>query len=343
MGFKQLTYNDRLRIEVLYNKRRCTGTVIADTLGFHNSTIYRELKQGMCETLDEYYITRREYSADIAQKRHDEKVTHKGPALKIGHDHDYAAFLEQTIIKKKYSPAAALAEAKQQGFDTSISKTTLYRYIDCGLFLHLSNKHLPSGKRNPNPRKKVRRICFRHPLHLSIEARPDGVMDRREFEHWEMDTVVGKQRGKSTCLLVLTERKTRQEIVLKLPQRTRHHVVQAIDKLHRRYKSNFCRVFKTITVDNGGEFMDAEGIQKGGRTKLYYCHPFSSFERGSNENANKLIRRFIPKGTSIENFTHKQIETIERWMNNYPRSIHGYKTSQELYNAELLHMGLATA
>ena len=100
--------------------------------------------------------------------------------------------------------------------------------------------------------------------------------------------------------------------------------------------ARFRKTFKTITVDNGGELMDTVGIEKscktkGSRTTIYYCHPYSSWKRGSNENANSLIRRFIPKGTPIENYTDKQILKIEQWINNYPRKILGYQSANMLY------------
>lgn len=341
--FKHLSYNDRLKIEVLHNKHKCTGQVIADTLGFNNSTIYRELKRGMCDNYDTHLMPIRVYSADVAQKVHDEKAANKGAPLKIGYDYEYAHFLEKTIVDKKYSPAAALALARKEGFKTSVSKTTLYRYIDSNLFLRLSNKHLPYGKRCKKKYNKIRRISFRHPLCLSIENRHENILTRQDFGHWEMDTVVGTRNGKSTSLLVLTERKTRYEIIIKIQQRTSKEVTKAINRLHSRYKAYFKHIFKTITVDNGVEFSDAEGIQKQGRTQLYYCHPYSSFERGSNENANKLIRRFIPKGTDISKYTHKQIETLQHWINHYPRQIHGWKNSAELFEAELQYIAKETA
>ncbi len=102
------------------------------------------------------------------------------------------------------------------------------------------------------------------------------------------------------------------------------------------YGARFPRVFKTITVDNGSEFLNSAELESSARrpgtrrTKIYYDHPFSAWERGSNENANKLIRWFIPKGTDISNLKQKDIRRIENWMNNYPRKIHGYSSANEM-------------
>lgn len=143
-------------------------------------------------------------------------------------------------------------------------------------------------------------------------------------------------------LLVLTERKTRNEIIFKLPDHTDEAVVAALDRLERKWGADmFKRVFKTITVDNGSEFADAEGLQRSiinegeKRTKVYYCHPYSSWERGTNEVTNKMIRRKIPKGTNFDDRTEEEVESIENWINGYPRKIHGYHSAGELFEEEV--------
>ena len=140
-----------------------------------------------------------------------------------------------------------------------------------------------------------------------------------------MDTVVGKQ-GTKTVLLVLSERVMRKELIFKIPSKSQAAVVKVLDRLERKMGKLFEETFKTITCDNGCENLDFEGIErsirnKKRRTKVYYAHPYSSWERGTNENINKMIRRFIPKGIDISEFTSKQIEQIQHWINNYPRRI----------------------
>ena len=111
----------------------------------------------------------------------------------------------------------------------------------------------------------------------------------------------------------------------------------SIDKLERKYKSDFKKKFKTITFDNGVEFRDYKAIEKSydkrkkePRVQVYYAHPYRSGERGSNENANRLIRRFIPKGTVITNISEEYIQEIEDWINNLLRPMFGYKSSLEM-------------
>ena len=116
---------------------------------------------------------------------------------------------------------------------------------------------------------------------------------RLELGHWEMDTVVGKRGGESFCLLVLTERLSRKEIIRKLPAKKAEHVVLEILKLKRKYKT-FRDKFKSITTDNGSEFMDSKSIEEIG-VLYFYAHAYCSGERGSNENNNKLSKKISPK------------------------------------------------
>ena len=174
----------------------------------------------------------------------------------------------------------------------------------------------------------------------SIENRSDEVNSRDTFGHWEMDTVKGKKGITKSCLLVLTERLTRREIIRKIPDQGARSVVAELDKLEHRLGQMFSKLFKTITVDNGVEFSDYESMKRsllhdGDRTKIYYCHAYSSYERGSNENANKLIRRHIPKGHDIDKYDDTYVQYIQDWMNSYPRKIHGWRTANDLFDAEI--------
>ena len=144
-----------------------------------------------------------------------------------------------------------------------------------------------------------------------------------------MDLVIGK-KAKSSVLLVLTERVTRYEIIRKLPDKSSASVVNALNELELLYP-DFRKMFKSLTVDNGSEFKDYYGMTTGldgnKRLEVYYCHPFSSSERGSNENCNRIIRRFIPKGQDIGRCTDGYLKYVQDWINNYPRRILGYSTA----------------
>lgn len=233
-----------------------------------------------------------------------------------------------------------LGEIKRKNlpFSVTITAPTLYSYIDKGIFLHLTNKHLPEKSKKKRSYKKVE--VNRASRGESIENRPQKANTREEFGHWEMDTIKGKNGGGKSCLLVLTERKTRQEIAIKLPDGTAQSVVRALDRTEQKYGSLFKKVFLTITVDNGVEFADRSGMErscldKGKRTQIYYCHPYSSYERGSNEKQNQMLRRHYPKGTNFDNIPQEEIERKQDWLNNYPRGIFNYDTSEHAYSTEL--------
>lgn len=276
------------------------------------------------------------YLADVAQRKHDEKASNKGRGLKIGKDHKLAAHIEKKIIEQKYSPDAVIGEIKAKGlqFDVTICTKTLYNMIDSGVFLNLTNQDLPVKKDGKKRRyQPVRKVALNNTKGRSIEERSPEIEKREEYGHWEMDCVVGS--GKA-CLLVMTERMSRQEMIFKLSAKTQDCVVQVINDLERKLKNHFTERFKSFTMDNGGEFLDMERLEQScliagkKRTTCYYAHPYSSWERGSNENQNKLIRRFVPKGSNIDKLTQRDVIRIERWMNNYPRRIFGYKSANQI-------------
>lgn len=340
-NYKHLSQNDRIKMETLLN----AGHTVIEVAGFlhvHRSTVYREMKRGEYTHRNSDYTEETRYSSDKGQQAHDWNAQGKGRNLKIGKDTKLAEYIENKIVDDKYSPEAALAAVVTSGieFSTTISVRTLYRYIDKGIFLKLANKHLPiKGKRKKHKHKVI--VQKRASAGESIENRPDEVKDRETFGHWEMDTVKGKQGKTKGCMLVLTERKTRNEIIFKLSDQKAQSVVDALDRLERKWGDMFPKVFRSITVDNGVEFSDYKGIERSAispgeqRTFVFYCHPYSSWERGSNENQNKLIRRHIPKGEDFDEKQDRDIEYIENWINTYPRGIFGFRTSQELFKEEL--------
>lgn len=340
MAYKHLTFSDRLKIEA-WQKVGTSPRVMAEKLGVHISTIYRELKRGQYEHLNSNYTTEQRYSPDIAEEKNQANLRAKGAPLKIGSDHEYAQYIEYKIRVEKYSPRAVLGEIKRQGveFSTTISAPTLYRYIEQGVFLTITNDNLPVKRNKTEHRyKKVR--AARAPKGTSIEKRPAEIAERSSFGHWEMDCVVGKKGTKKT-FLVLTERYTRYEIIRIMKDHTAASVVKALDGIERSYGAGlFAKVFQTITIDNGSEFSDYEGLEqscrkKGSRTKVYYCHPYSSYERGSNENLNKMIRRWLPKGTNFDEITEEVIAAVTDWINRYPRKILGYLTADQVFEAQL--------
>lgn len=336
--FHHFTWTERLRIEFLFHHGE-TKTAIAKQLGFSRQAVSDEMKREQYISVDDCGYERLDYSPEIADRKYREYLKAKGSKLKIDNDFVFADFLEKEIVDNKRSPYSALEIAKEKNFSTTICVTTLYHYIDRGVFLRLGNESLPEKRKRKRKYKKVTRSA-RLPRGISIEQRPKEIEGRADFGHWEMDCVDGKQNTKA-ALLVLTERKTRFELIFFLKNKEAKTVIQTLDRLERKLGAKlFCKVFKSITVDNGSEFDNYNGLkksclQKQNRTEFYYCHPNNPQERGSNENANKLIRRHIPKGTPIETVPRKQLPIIERWVNTTPRKIHGGKTAENLFMAEV--------
>lgn len=326
--FSHLRWKDRLKIEKMLKERK-KPKEIAAALHVHTSTIYREMKRGMTVQRTSDLIDREVYCPDVAENKYRANLAAKGPALKLGNDYELASYIEDKIANEKYSPQAVLDKIREDGlvFSVTISKWTLYKYITDGVFLGITSKSLPRhGKKYKKSYRKVT------PAHLPkgdcIEDRAMEINLREYFGDWEMDTVESCKKDK-TRLLVLTERKFRREIIIKIPDGTMASVVKALDRLERKLGSKlFRKIFHTITVDNGSEFRDCDGIErscrtKGKRTHVYYCHPYSSWERGSNENANTMIRRWLPKGTKLSDVSVAAVKRIENWMNEYPRGILG--------------------
>lgn len=339
--FKHMTKRTRDKIEVLYNSG-IKVKEIAQILGYHLSALYYELKRGFYEHKNTDWTYTRKYSADKAQRNAEYQNTAKGAPLKIGNDYELVKYIERKILIERKSPEVILGEIKRDNlqFKTNIrSVRTLYSYIDKGLFLNVTNKNL---LRRGKKKRKYSHIKVAKKIQkgLSIEDRPDYINDIEEFGHWELDTVIGKKR-KDEVLFVFTERSTYKEVIIKAPDKTSLSCVRCINKLERFYGKKFPKIFKSITVDNGCEFQDYVGMETSvygknrKRTVIYYCHPYSSWERGRNENNNAFIRRFIPKGVSISSFTNAQIQEIEDFINNYPRKIYNFNSSNMQFLAQM--------
>ena len=331
---KHLIERERYKIEALFQQGLRASEIGAIlTPKRDRRTIERELERGMTLQRDSDLTEKQVYLADVAQRKHDEKAANKGRGLKIGHDRKLAEYIERKIRDEKYSPDAVIGQIKAQGlqFDVTICTKTVYNMIDRGDFLNLTNKDLPV-KRDGKKRgyKRVRKVALNNKNGKSIEERPSEANERTEQGHWEIDLVVGKQ-GTKPAILTLVERMTRKSLYILVKNKTQKEVVSAIKRLRKRIGGNFNDVFKTITADNGGEFLDSEAIKKAAKCgEVYYAHPYSSWERGSNENGNRILRRFVPKGTDVGKLTREELQRIEDWVNNYPRRIFGYKSANQM-------------
>lgn len=315
-GTKNVNWSMRLQLEALL-KAGLSKRQIAAQLGVCLATVYNELKRG-AYTYKRYSFTDHwgerhykfatGYSPNIAEEKYRMNMIAHGAPLKVGNDFEFVRYVEKRVCVDKISPCAVCGELKRKRpCKTIVSKTTMYRYISQGIFMGISSEHLPFGQRKRHYRKT---IAKRPPKGTSIERRPADVLLRDEFGHWEMDCVVGRQYTRNV-LLVLTERVTRYELIMKMPDRKAATVVRCVNRLERRFGKKFRPLFKSITVDNGSEFSDFVGLERsiygGKRTTVYYCHPYTSCERGSNERINRDIRRLLPKGTDFSKVSDKRV------------------------------------
>lgn len=329
--YKHINRIEREMIERWYNKEGKSKKEIAELLGKSERTIRREINRGIIITKDYMWRDVIVYSAEVAQEKYDYNKTAKGPELKLDKDIELVKHIEKEIIENKKSPEAIVVELKDNGFETELCGRTIRNAIKKGNVFENIKAGKIIYKKDYKNKNKEKRMAHHTKPENSIENRPKAANDRSEYGHWEGDLVIGK-RKKGSVLFTLTERMTREEIIIKIKGKKTEYIVKALNKLERKYGKRFYTKFKSITFDNGVEFMDCDGMEKSclkkqKRTSIYYAHPYCSGERGSNENNNRLIRRFIPKGTLIDDIPVKFIQKIEDWINNYPRAMFDYKST----------------
>jgi len=337
--WKYFNFEERVGLEtlcrVLYpGKKEPNFSEHGRRLGRHRSTVSREYHRGKVininSELDSFFV----YSARKGQDQANKAASAKGPVGKL--TNHIADDISDLIINQRLSPYAALIRLAESGKHPWLPcERSLYYAIDEGL-LGVSREQLPYRPSRKKSKRSGTRMAYNNPQGRSISIRPEAANDRSEYGHWEMDTVVGGKASKPACLLVLTERMLRHQIIRKIPARTQKAVVRALNQIEREHNGIF-QSLKTITSDNGHEFLDIEGIEqsvdkkKGKRCELFFAHPYTASERGSNENANRILRRFIPKGVDISHYSKADIKHIEDWMNNLPRKLlHGLSAKQRV-------------
>ncbi|MGM0337042.1 IS30 family transposase [Enterococcus sp. AZ007] len=320
---------------------------IAKKLDRSHQTINTEIKDGTVRQIkrqiqsgkayDYEYFS---YSAAAGQSAYEKARESSRKKPKWVDAPDFMAYADQQMKQEKRSPDVVVHHAKKNNLfphESIPCTTTLYNYIDDCLMetrnIDLCLKTRRSTKASRNRKNKTI-------LGELIEKRPEIVDKRERFGDWEIDTVNGLRCGKDEALLTLTERKTRYEMILKIDGKTSDSVNRALTTLQEAAGKNFSQLFKTITSDNGVEFSGLTELLQG-ITDVYFTHPYSSWERGTNENHNGIIRRFIPKGTRIADVSLRTIQRVQNWMNNLPRKILNYATPRERLLEELSHLALS--
>lgn len=328
--YQQLSAAERGQIEASL-KDGLSVMQIAQRLGRARSTIYREIARGTTLQRNSDYLFYRQYFAETGQinYRKNRSQCHSKPLTR--NCWLYFAMLAKELKRpfRSQSVASFTAYFKRIHPDKPTpSVTTVYRYIDQRL-LQLRNIDLPQKLRRRIKTTKHTHVRQNQKnLGLSIEKRPADVKQRLTFGNWEADLVKGVRKASEPALLTLTERKTRYEIVLKVPNYHAQTCLAAVQKVIKQAPT----LFKTLTFDNGAEFSEQSRL-KG--TTSYFAHPSSPWERGSNERANGLLREFFPKGHSLRQVTPEEIQRAQNALNGKYRRILGYHSAQEALENEL--------
>lgn len=330
---KHLNFEERMLIQ-LRLKDGFSPYKIAKELKRPINTILNEIRRGTTtQIIQRKYVE--VYLADTGEAVYKKNRINCYRTFKRLECSDFINYTVDKIKNYSWSPDACVGEAIASGrFKRSqiVCTKTLYNHIDLGL-LDVKNTDLPMKlRRNTKP---TRIKNHKKKLGSSISDRPLEINTRNEFGHWEIDTVIGQKSNNDNVLLTIVERKTRYAMVIDIVSKNKESVTDALNRVRSLLGNQFSQVFKTITGDNGSEFADLSTLENETDTKVYFTHPYSSFEKGTNERHNGLIRRFIPKGKRISDYTSDDIAFIEEWMNTLPRRILNYKTPEELFEAHL--------
>ena len=327
---KHLSFEERVIIQTRLNDKHSPNKIAAE-LGCSPNTVRNEIKRG---TVLLYNGKVRRYKAKAGQKAYEEHRANSCRRCEYINKLEFIAHVENSFFDLDISIDACVGEAMEKGYfprEQMLCTKTIYNYIDKGL-MRIRNHHLPEKVSRKPKLKRVREN--KKLLGRSIEERPD-IDDKLEFGHWEADLVIGQKAKNDEALLTLLERQTRKYILVKIAGKTAAAVMAGFGKVKKYFGSKFSDVFKTITTDNGSEFAELSKLEESAKTLVYYAHPYSSWEKGSNERHNRLVRRFIAKGERISDYSIDAIARIEDWCNNLPRKILGYKTPDELFEDKL--------
>lgn len=312
MTYRQITSEQRYMLAAL-RTQGLHNAAIAVVLGCHRSTVGRELRRN-CSVSDG------RYRADKAQERANGRRSRSRRNQQFTPE-DFARV--DALLEQRWSPEQIAGRLAFKQL-LSISHETIYRHVwrdkrsGGKLYTHLRCAQKRRRKGYGHYDSRGRLAGKRH-----ISERPPSVESRQEFGHWEIDTVMG--RGSKDCILSLVERKTGLAIIGKLRSRTTAAVnARALSIIGPRRD-----LFESVTADNGTEFHDYAAIERRTQTTFYFATPYHSWERGTNENTNGLIRQYLPKGASMANLTQRQCNYIAHCLNTRPRKRLGYKTPLE--------------
>jgi len=316
MKYKQITAADRGAIEILL-KKDYTASNIAKILGRHKSTICREINQRS---------TPSGYFAQEAHLDYESKRVKCKPKRKLSNTNINNYIFDK--LQRGYSPEQISGRLKYEQHEYYVCHETIYSFIYSDSYC-IEEKFFQYLRYGYKKRKKHNGRSVHHskiPNRVSIHDRPIVVDQRVEIGHWEGDSVIYPNKK---AINTLNELKSGFVVFTKLNRKTSEDTVNAIIN---GFNEN---ISKTLTVDNGTEFMLHERITEHTGVNVYFADPYSSWQRGSNENTNMLLRGYLPKKRNIDKLTQDELDDIAWELNNRPRKRLGYRTPMEVYTEEV--------
>lgn len=340
--YKHLNIKERVMIETIMKEQlevygKVNITSIAKKLNRSKSTISREIRRNRIIVLKEIFnkdsIFKKkkaitfEYESTEANEKALKKQKEKGTSrIKLLYNKKLIKEVNRLLKEEGKSPDIVAYKIRENNaFSVKVSTNTIYDGIRKG-YLEITTKDRKRMKDKSRRCRVERNKIAENKKDHSIELRPDYINNRKEFGHFEMDLVLGKQGKDKECLLTLTERKTRFEIVIKLNNKSSSEVIGAINSIKEHLKGYSSEIFKSITTDNGSEFSRYEEIEEILGTMIYFCHPGASYEKGTNERHNGMLREYIPKGSDISKYSAEDLDRIVSKLNDLERKKLNYYT-----------------
>lgn len=325
--YTQISLADRRRLHHLV-AAKVPINEMARQLGRHRSTIYREIKRNTIRDrelpdYDGYYST---VADSISrERRRRQRKLRRYPALR-------AEIISQ--LEARWSPEQIAGRLLSDGLSRiRVCKETIYRFIynkeDYGLGLY---QYLPEARRKRRPLRSRKPRDGAFPSTHRISERPDIVGQRLQFGHWEGDLLIFERPFGQANITSLVERKSRYLVLIKNPSR---HSGPIMDKIIRSFSPLPAFARRSFTFDRGTEFAGFRALEDGMGAISWFCDPSAPWQKGTVENTNKRLRRYLPGNTDLMSVSQRDLTTLTRHLNNQPRKCLGYKTPAEVFMANL--------
>ena len=313
-SYKHLARVERVEIGILLRKGYSVRD-IAKEIGRHPSSVYREVQRN--NVAGDYQSAKANHKAYVRRKYA------KYQAMCIVKDMRLREYIETKLLKDDWSPEQIAGRLAQGIGLEPVSAPTIYKYIRSVYGRQLEYElDLAKQKRKKKHQRKVAQLEGR----VFIDKRPEAANARAQYGHWEGDFIVSGKAYGNVSLLVLHERVSRYTLIARIEARTVRNVEDILLECLPALGP-----LKSLTLDNDIAFRRHDELSELINAPVFFCQPYHSWEKGGVENANRLIRRYVPKGCDISKYSQREIWDIQHLINGKPRKILGYRTAREVY------------